>query len=88
MFHPRNIRRDGGFSSSFPLGDVTMHEAFDEPFSVTVADGEVVIVGPDGVRASLTPAAARESARRLMEAAERADREASGSGRAEGDFPD
>lgn len=51
-------------------------EAFDEPFTVAVVDGEVVIVGPDGVSAAFTPAAAAESARLLREAATQAAREA------------
>ena len=44
--------------------------AFDEPFEVTAVDGEVVLTGPDGVHASLTPQAARESARRIAAAVE------------------
>lgn len=59
-----------------------MQEAYDQPFSVTVVEGEVVISGPDGLRASLTPAAAIESATRLREAAEQAAREAGLSGKA------
>ena len=39
--------------------------AFDEPLEIALEDGEVVITGPDGLCASLTPQAARESARRL-----------------------
>lgn len=35
-------------------------------------EGEVVILGPDGVAVSMTAAAAEESARRLIEAARQA----------------
>ncbi|MDB5422643.1 MAG: hypothetical protein JWQ29_59 [Phenylobacterium sp.] len=43
--------------------------AFDEPLEITCVEGEVVVTGPDGLHASLTPQAARESARRLAAAA-------------------
>lgn len=43
--------------------------AFSEPMNVRAVDGEVVIIGPDSVAVSLTPAAAEESARRLQAAA-------------------
>ena len=39
---------------------------------VEVIDGEVVILGPDGTAASLTPDSAEESGRRLMAAARKA----------------
>ena len=39
--------------------------AFDQPLEVSVEDGEVVITGPYRLCASLTPDAARESARRF-----------------------
>jgi len=35
-------------------------------------DGEVVVMGPNAMAAALTPAAAEESARRLLEAAREA----------------
>ncbi len=43
--------------------------ALSQPMTVKVVDGEVAIIGPDGVAVSLTPEAAEESARRLAEAA-------------------
>lgn len=43
---------------------------FEEPLEVTVVEGEVVILGPDGIRGSFTPAAARESAERIFAALE------------------
>jgi hypothetical protein len=47
---------------------------------VQVVEGEVVVLGPDGVGLSLTPAAAEESGRRLIRAAQAA--------RGEGEQPD
>lgn len=44
---------------------------FDEPMRATVAEGAIVVLGPGGVGVALTPDAARESARRLTEAANR-----------------
>jgi hypothetical protein len=52
--------------------DVT--EAYSEPMTVRVVDGDVVVLGPDAVAVSLTPDAAEESARRLVEAAGEARR--------------
>jgi hypothetical protein len=52
--------------------DVT--EAYSEPMTVRVVDGEVVVLGPDAVAVSLTPDAAEESGRRLVEAAGEARR--------------
>jgi hypothetical protein len=46
-----------------------MSEAYSEPMTVRVVDGEVVVLGPDAVSVSLTPDAAEESARRLEAAA-------------------
>jgi len=43
---------------------------FEQPFDVAVADGEIVLLGPEGFRASFTPAAARESAKRILLALE------------------
>ncbi len=42
--------------------------AFDQPLEIEVIEGEVVINGPDGLCASLTLQAARESERRLRAA--------------------
>jgi hypothetical protein len=46
-----------------------LSKAFAEPMTIRVVEGEIVILGPDSVAISLTPSAAEESARRLMEAA-------------------
>lgn len=43
-----------------------------EPMRVQSVDGEVVVLGPDAVGMSLTPEAAEESARRLIQAAREA----------------
>jgi hypothetical protein len=48
------------------------HAVLAEPMTVSVEAGEVVITGPDGIRGSLTPDAALESAERLRQAADRA----------------
>jgi hypothetical protein len=50
----------------------TYMSALDTAMTVEVVEGEVVILGPDAVSVSLTPSAAEESARRLLEAADRA----------------
>ncbi|HZZ70238.1 MAG TPA: hypothetical protein VFE18_18865 [Phenylobacterium sp.] len=53
-------------------------KAYDTPLSVEVVDEEVVLRSPDGpVGVSLTAAAATETARRLIEAADLATRQAS-----------
>lgn len=52
-----------------------MHEflaPYDKPMNAQAVEGEVVILGPDGVAVSMTAAAAEESARRLIEAARQA----------------
>lgn len=51
-------------------------EAFEKAMDVHVVDGEVVVLGPDGVAVSLTATAAEESARRLKAGAEEARRSA------------
>lgn len=47
--------------------------AYDEPTKVGAVDGEVTLDGPDGVGVSMTPRAARETARRLDAKADKAD---------------
>lgn len=42
--------------------------AFSDPMVVRLVEGEIVVLGPDGVAVSLTVEAARESSRRLAEA--------------------
>ena len=49
---------------------------FDQPTKVTAEKGEVVLVGPDGIGLSMTPDAAEETARRLLEGARQARRQA------------
>lgn len=56
-----------------------MHEflsPYAEPMNVRAVEGEVVVLGPDGVAVSLTPDCADESARRLQKAAAAARRQA------------
>lgn len=48
-------------------------EPFDVPMTVEVVEGEVVVLGPSGMAVALTPQAARISAERLRDAAQRAD---------------
>jgi hypothetical protein len=50
-------------------------DVFSEAMAVEVADGAVVILGPNGFAGSLTPEAAKESARRLLAAAASAARD-------------
>jgi hypothetical protein len=40
----------------------------DEAIAVTIVDGEVVFDGPNGFSGSMTPAAAKETARRIAAA--------------------
>ncbi len=47
-------------------------KAFAKAMTTYVVEGEVVVLGPDSVALSLTPDAAEESGRRLLEAARRA----------------
>ena len=53
-------------------------KAFAKAMTAYAVDGEVVIMGPDAVALSLTPDAAEESGRRLLEAARRARAEKPG----------
>jgi putative intracellular protease/amidase len=48
---------------------MTSENAFDTPTNTDAVDGEVVLRGPDGVALSMTPEAAEETGRRLIEAA-------------------
>ncbi len=50
----------------------SVSEAFDEPMTVRVVEGDVVVLGPDSVAVALTPDAAEESARRLADGAREA----------------
>jgi hypothetical protein len=45
-----------------------------EPSQVVAEDGQVIVDGPDGVAVTLTPDAAEETARRLLEAVDQARR--------------
>lgn len=47
-------------------------DPFDVPMTAQVVDGEIVLLGPNGVAIALTPEAARLSGERLLEAAARA----------------
>jgi hypothetical protein len=47
-----------------------------EPSQVVAEDGQVIVDGPDGVAVTLTPDAAEETARRLLEAVDQARRQA------------
>ena len=46
-----------------------------QPSEVTAEQGEVIVEGPDGVAVSLTPEAAEETGRRMIEAASDARRQ-------------
>lgn len=49
-------------------------DTFTEPMQVSVVDGDVVILGPNGVSGAFTVEAARKSAANLLTAAAEADR--------------
>jgi hypothetical protein len=49
---------------------MTAKKAYDEPTNTSAVEGEVVLQGPDGVAVSMTPRAARETSRRLKQAAD------------------
>jgi hypothetical protein len=59
-------------------------EPFDEPTEAECIDGEVVMLGPGTIAASMTPQAAEETARRLQAAARRAGPPAGAPGPVEG----
>ena len=48
---------------------------YDKPIHAAAEHGEVVLDGPDGLATSLTPAAARVSAKAIRDAADIAERE-------------
>ena len=52
---------------------MTAHKPYDTPASATAEEGEVMLDGPAGVALSLTPGAARATARSIAEAAAKAD---------------
>jgi hypothetical protein len=49
-------------------------QAYAEPMRILIVDGDIVVLGPDGVGVSITPECAEESGRRLIAAAEQARR--------------
>ena len=49
-------------------------DAYDTPTKVAHVDGDVVLDGPDGLGLSMTPEAAEESGKRLVEGAAAARR--------------
>jgi hypothetical protein len=53
-------------------------KAYGEPSSVAAIEGEVVMMGPDGVGVSMTPEAAEETADRLKAGAAEAKRQQAG----------
>ena len=50
-----------------------------DPSDVVAEAGEVIVEGPNGVAVTLTPDAAEETGRRMLEAASKARRQADGS---------
>ena len=48
---------------------MTARPAYDQSSKVSVEDGEVVLIGPDGISVSMTAEAADETGRRLRAAA-------------------
>ncbi len=51
---------------------MTAKSPFDQATKVTPQDGEVVLQGPDGIGLSMTPDAAEETGRRLLDGASKA----------------
>lgn len=58
-------------------------QTFEEPLCVGSVDGDVAITGPGHVHGAFTPAAARESAQSLLDAAGEAEQQASTSAQPE-----
>ena len=52
------------------------NQAYDQPTKAGAVDGDVTLDGPDGVGLSMTPRAARVTARRLAGAADKAQAQA------------
>ena len=51
---------------------MTAKSPFDQATNVTAEEGEVVLQGPDGIGLSMTPEAAEETGRRLLDGAGKA----------------
>lgn len=51
----------------------SVSDRYEEPMSVSVRDGEVVVLGPGPINGAFTPAAARESGLRLIAEATKLD---------------
>lgn len=58
------------------MGDHRGLTVYEEPASVSAVEGEVVVLGPGAISGAFTPEAAVETARRLLNAADRARRQA------------
>jgi hypothetical protein len=50
--------------------------SYDEPSSVAAEQGNVIVDGPDGVAVTMTPEAARETGRRLIDNGDEAEKQA------------
>jgi hypothetical protein len=50
-------------------------ETFAQPSEAAAEEGKVIVEGPDGLAYTMTPAAARETAQRMLAAAEEAERQ-------------
>ena len=46
---------------------------YDEPSSVAAEQGDVIVDGPDAVAVTMTPAAAKETGKRLLDKSEEAE---------------
>ena len=47
-------------------------KSYSDPSDVNIEEGQVIVEGPDGVAVTLTPDAAEETGRRLIDAASQA----------------